>query len=52
MTIQMKNGETFTLREGDAFNLEPGHEAWVEGDERCVLIDFGGFKDYAKKKAA
>ena len=28
--------------------LPPGHNAWVVGDEPCVMIDFTGAKDYAK----
>jgi hypothetical protein len=26
----------------------PGHDAWIVGDEPCVLIDWQGFADYAK----
>jgi hypothetical protein len=50
MTIRMKDGETFTIRAGEAFSFPAGHDAWVEGNERCVLVDFGGYKDYAKEK--
>lgn len=25
---------------GDVLLIEPGHRAWVEGDETCVLIDW------------
>jgi hypothetical protein len=28
--------------------MPPGHDAWTVGDEPCVLLDFGGLKDYAK----
>ena len=28
--------------------IPPGHNAWVVGDEPCVMIDFIGAKDYAK----
>jgi hypothetical protein len=27
----------------------PGHNAWIVEDEPCVMIDFTGAKDYAKK---
>ncbi len=52
MVIRMNNGEEFTIRAGDAFQIPPGHNAWVPGNERCVLIDFSGFKHYAKRAAA
>ena len=28
--------------------IPPGHNAWVVGNESCVMIDFTGAKDYAK----
>jgi len=27
----------------------PGHDAWTVGDEPCVVIDWQGFADYAKR---
>jgi hypothetical protein len=48
MEIRMDDGRTFTIRAGDAFEIAPGHDARVIGDERCVLVDFGGFSEYAK----
>ena len=33
---------------GEAYNIEPGHDAWVVGDEPCVAVDFGGYGSYAK----
>ena len=26
----------------------PGHDAWIVGDEACIVIDWQGFADYAK----
>jgi len=31
-----------------AFHMPPGHDAWIVGDKRCVLIDFTGVAKYAK----
>jgi len=28
--------------------IPPGHDAWVLGDEPCVVIDWQGFADYAR----
>jgi hypothetical protein len=32
--------------------VSPGHDAWVVGDEQCVVYDFAGgmARDYAKGK--
>ncbi|MDB5040992.1 MAG: Cupin 2 conserved barrel domain protein, partial [Candidatus Eremiobacteraeota bacterium] len=35
---------------GEAFSIPPGHDAWIEGSEPCVVVDFVGFADYAKPK--
>ncbi|MCA1704185.1 MAG: cupin, partial [Actinobacteria bacterium] len=29
--------------------MPPGHDAWTVGDEACVVIDWQGFADYAKR---
>jgi hypothetical protein len=29
--------------------MAPGHDAWVVGNEPCVVIDWQGFADYAKR---
>lgn len=47
MTVRMDNGDEHTYAPGEAFNMPPGHDAWTEGDEACVLVDFGGLKGYA-----
>lgn len=48
MTIKMNSGEQFTVKAGEAFHMPPGHDAWTEGSEPCVLIDVTGVKAYAK----
>jgi hypothetical protein len=32
----------------DGEEIEYGHDAWILGDEPCVVIDWQGFADYAK----
>jgi hypothetical protein len=27
----------------------PGHDAWIVGDDACVVVDWAGFADYAKR---
>lgn len=50
MIVVMDDGTRLTMRQGDAVSLPPGHDAWVEGNEACVIVDFVGFADYAKPK--
>jgi class 3 adenylate cyclase len=33
---------------GDAFDILPGHDAWVLGDESCVMIEFQSAQDWGK----
>lgn len=49
MTIQMEDGTTMEIGAGDVFDIPPGHDAEVTGDEPCVQVDFGGFEKYAKR---
>ena len=46
--VVMDDGSEVEGGPGDAAILPPGHNAWVVGDEPCVMIDFTGAKDYAK----
>ncbi|MFJ3583098.1 cupin domain-containing protein [Streptomyces sp. NPDC090127] len=47
MKIVMDDGESLEVGPGDFFTVEPGHDAWVLGDEPCVALDWVGFGDYA-----
>jgi quercetin dioxygenase-like cupin family protein len=48
MTIRMDDGTETTISAGDVVVIPPGHDAWVEGDETCIFIDFGDLTAYAK----
>lgn len=49
MHIEMKDGSKTDLSPGDAVDISPGHDAWVLGDESCVMIDWGpATSTYAK----
>jgi ketosteroid isomerase-like protein len=39
MRIRMDSGEEHQLRAGDVFDIAPGHDGWVDGDEPCVMLD-------------
>jgi quercetin dioxygenase-like cupin family protein len=49
LTVEMDDGAQVEYGPGDAFFMPPGHDAWVVGDKRCVMIDFTGMDDYAKR---
>ena len=48
MRVEMSSGERGEIGPGDVAAIEPGHDAWVVGDEPCVAVDFGGYAQYAK----
>lgn len=48
MTVRMDDGAELDLQPGDAVTIPPGHDAWVLGDEPCVMLDFSGADRYAR----
>ncbi|MDX2561029.1 cupin domain-containing protein [Streptomyces sp. TX20-6-3] len=48
MKVVMDDGESTEYGAGDYMEVQPGHDAWVLGDEACVALDWTGFSDYAK----
>jgi hypothetical protein len=48
LTVRMDDGTEYQFGPGDACAIPPGHDAWVEGNEPVVLIDFQGAAIYAK----
>jgi quercetin dioxygenase-like cupin family protein len=48
MHVRMDDGEEAEYGPGDFAVIPPGHDAWIVGDEACVVIDWQGFADYAK----
>jgi hypothetical protein len=38
--IASDDGTEADLRPGDAYRIEPGHDAWVLGDEPVVAVEF------------
>ena len=42
LRTRMDDGTEFDLGPSDVAITAPGHDAWVLGDEPCVVLDFGG----------
>jgi len=49
MVTRMDDGTETTTRAGDVVNIPPGHDAWVEGNQNVVFIDWHGMSNYAKR---
>ena len=49
MRVVMDDGTEDEFGPGDVMIAAPGHDAWVVGDEACVVVDWQGFADYAKR---
>ena len=39
MHVQLDDGSEAEISAGDVFDLPSGHDAWVVGDEPCVMVD-------------
>lgn len=48
LVIKMDDGKIFRATPGGLSLLPSGHDAWVEGDEPVVVVDFQGMAEYAK----
>jgi hypothetical protein len=49
MKVRMNDGSETEIGPGEVATIAPGHDAWIVGDETCVMIDFGGFAQYAQR---
>jgi hypothetical protein len=51
LVVRAEDGTETRIHAGDGYVIEPGHDAWVDGDEAYVGIDVSEqMKDYAKPK--
>ena len=46
--IEMTDGASLDVVGGDAFEIPPGHDAWVIGDEPWISVDWAGRRLFAK----
>lgn len=50
--VEMTDGATIELMGGDTFEIPPGHDAWVVGDEPWISVDYAGRRLFAKSPRA
>ena len=48
LKVLMDDGTEFTCRPGDVSLFPSGHDAWVDGKEPVVVVDWQGMVEYAK----
>jgi class 3 adenylate cyclase len=46
--VQMEDGVELEIGPGDVFEIPPGHDAWVVGDEPWVSVDFEAMRTYGR----
>jgi class 3 adenylate cyclase len=52
LRAQMPDGTELEIGPGDLFEIPPGHDAWVVGDEPWVSVDFEAMRTYGKQRDA
>ena len=49
--IKLSDGTEFECAAGDVYDIEPGHDGWVIGEEPCVTVDFSSaMAEYARPR--
>ena len=51
MAVRMDDGNEGECGPDDTVKIDHGHDAWVVGDEPCVVVDFGIAPTYAQPKS-
>jgi hypothetical protein len=49
--VVMDDGTEFDVGPGETSIIQRGHDAWVVGNETCVILDFAGMEHYAERAA-
>lgn len=45
---RMDDGTEFDVRPGDVFDVPPGHDNWIVGDEPMVAVVWGGWRGWGR----
>jgi class 3 adenylate cyclase len=46
--VEMEDGLSLEIHADSAYEIPPGHDAWVVGDDPWITIDFAGMRSYAR----
>jgi hypothetical protein len=46
--VSYADGTEGDIAGGEVYRIGPGHDAWVDGDEQFVSVEFQGAANYAK----
>ena len=46
LEVHMDDGTTMTIGAGEAYEIPPGHDAWVVGDEAWCSVEFASAKNF------
>ena len=49
MHVVMNDGTDGDAGPGEVVAIAPGHDAWTVGNEPCVIVDFQGAPQYARR---
>jgi class 3 adenylate cyclase len=49
LRVQLPDGTELEIGPGDVFEIPPGHDAWVVGDEPWISVDFEAMRTYGKE---
>ena len=52
LRAQMGDGTELEIGPGDVFEIPPGHDAWVVGDEPWISVDFEAMRAYGRTEPA
>ena len=47
LRVRMEDGTELVIRPGDAYEIPPGHDAWVEGSEAWDSVEFTSARTFA-----
>jgi quercetin dioxygenase-like cupin family protein len=50
LRVLLDNGQESRIQAGDAYDIPPGHDAWVEGTEPFVGLEFQSAAEYARPR--
>ncbi len=48
LTVRLQDGTQKSITAGQSYTIPPGHDAWVDGNERFVAIEVMSAEQYAK----